>query len=135
MVFLPEKVFSNSSNLSSKYPRVSSSETDALPCYMQTEEGTTLNLTSLCGNYAQVVISNLQSDGDILMGHVENKTDKTVRAVRVNYETLGENGTVIAKNFAYTEPSVLAPGQSASFQTYAEVGDGSLRATSVEWDG
>lgn len=107
-----------------------------LVCYMQTADGRTVNLGSLCGTQLQpqIVISDLTSDGDILTGRVVNKTGEIVRSTRVNYVALSSNSKVLKDGFTYTEPSTLKPGQSASFKISVDVGDGSLRTTSVAWD-
>lgn len=51
MILIPlltESAFANPTFLGSKYPQVSNTETDLLPCYMQTADGRTINLGALC---------------------------------------------------------------------------------------
>jgi len=45
---LAESAFANPTFLGSKYPQVSNTDTDLLPCYMQTADGRTINLGALC---------------------------------------------------------------------------------------
>ncbi|MEW5860559.1 MAG: FxLYD domain-containing protein [Cyanobacteriota bacterium] len=109
------------------------SEIDTPFCYMQTSDGRTLDLTQLCGQKPQVIIADQTSDGDILTGRIINETQKTVHSIEVTYNVIGLDGKVIKKSSVNAEPSTLNPGQSGSFKVHTIVGDGKLRATSVNW--
>ncbi|HAA27449.1 MAG TPA: hypothetical protein DCE56_06880 [Cyanobacteria bacterium UBA8553] len=109
---------------------------------MQTANGTTLNLSRLCENKPQpqpivkteVVISHVDYEDNFLIGNVVNKSSKTVHQARVNYEIIGENGSVMARGAMSTEPPTLRPGQTAKFQTLMPGGGNNVKTTSVEWD-
>ncbi|MBD2537591.1 hypothetical protein H6G60_01905 [Coleofasciculus sp. FACHB-SPT36] len=113
--------------------RASASEIDMPFCYMQTSDGRTLDLTQLCGEKPQVIIADQTSDGDILTGRIINETQKTVHSIEVTYNVVGLDGKVIKSSSVNAEPSTLNPGQSGSFKVHTIIGDGKLRATSVNW--
>ncbi len=116
-----------------KAARASASEIDTPFCYMQTSDGRTLDLTQLCGQKPQVIIADQTSDGDILTGRIINETQKTVHSIEVSYNVIGLDGKVIKSSYVNAEPSTLNPGQSGSFKVHTIVGDGKLKATSVNW--
>jgi hypothetical protein len=124
--------------VSSNSTVASSSDTDEPVCYMQTADGTTVNLTNLCGKkskvQSEVVISNVGYEDDFLIGRVVNKSNKTVYQARVNIEVIGENGSVLGRGAISTEPPNLSPGQTATFQTLKPPSGNDVRTTSVEWD-
>jgi hypothetical protein len=105
---------------------------------MQTGDGTTLNLSNLCGKKTQVqtevVISHVGYEDNFIIGNVVNKSSKTVYQARVNLEVIGKNGSVVGRGAISTEPPNLSPGQTATFQTPMPNGGHNVRATSVEWD-
>ncbi|MEP0881766.1 FxLYD domain-containing protein [Trichocoleus sp. ST-U3] len=113
--------------------RASASEIDMPFCYMQTSDGRTLDLTQLGGEKPQVIIADQTSDGDILTGRIINETQKTVHSIEVTYNVVGLDGKVIKSSSVNAEPSTLNPGQSGSFKVHTIIGDGKLRATSVNW--
>lgn len=147
ILFIAEKAFSGSLNTDSQYSVVSSSDTDKLICYMQTADSRILDLNNLCRNkpdeqfqceqfqseQSQIVISEVICDGARLSGHVTNKSNKTVNFVKVNYEVFSQNGTVTESGGIYTEPQILNPGQSATFQTLVP-SSSNVRTTFVEWN-
>lgn len=49
VISIPQIASSQTPNETSGYPAVPNSQADSLICYMQTPEGSTLNLKSLCG--------------------------------------------------------------------------------------
>lgn len=108
-------------------------EIDPPLCYMQTADGRTLDLSSLCGQQPQVIIATQTSDGDILTGRIINQTKKDVHSIKVNYVVVDSNGQVTQKNVVDAEPSTLSPGQTASFKVHVIAGDSRLKATSVDW--
>ncbi|MFE1745416.1 FxLYD domain-containing protein [Coleofasciculus sp. H7-2] len=112
----------------------SASEIDMPFCYIQTSDGRTLDLTQLCGQKPQVIIADQTSDGDILTGRIINETQKTVHSIEVSYNVVGFDGKVIKSSSVNAEPSTLSAGQSGSFKVHTIVGDGKLRATSVNWE-
>ena len=124
--------------VSSQYPVVSNSDTDEPVCYMETVDGTTLNLSRLCEikpkAQPEVVISNVGYEDEFLMGRVVNKSSKTVYQTRVNIEVIDDNGSVLGRGAISTEPPNLSPGQTATFQTLRPPGGKNVRTTSVEWD-
>jgi hypothetical protein len=123
---------------SANYPVVSVSDSDKLVCYMETANGTALDLSSLCEEKSQVqsevVISYVGYEDQFLIGRVVNRSSKTVHQARVNYEVLGESGNVVERGAIATEPSSLSPGQTAMFMTLMPDGGNNVRTTSVEWD-
>ncbi len=68
-----------------------------------------------------------------MIGRVINKSNQTIYQARVNYEVIGENGSVIESGILATDPPTLSPGQMAMFQAFLP-GGRQVRATSVEWD-
>ncbi|HAJ63022.1 MAG TPA: hypothetical protein DCP31_30465 [Cyanobacteria bacterium UBA8543] len=142
LLLIANTAYSKPLTVSSNYPVVSNSDTNDLVCYMQTANGTTLNLSRLCENKPQpqpivkteVVISHVDYEDNFLIGNVVNKSSKTVHQARVNYEIIGENGSVMARGAMSTEPPTLRPGQTAKFQTLMPGGGNNVKTTSVEWD-
>ncbi|MBW4548450.1 MAG: FxLYD domain-containing protein [Symplocastrum torsivum CPER-KK1] len=108
---------------------------------MQTEDGRTLNLSSLCEKktsarsqaQSQIIISNVRYNGKQMIGNVVNNTNKTVYQPMVNYELLDENGSVTERGSVPTNEETLSPGQTATFQT-SMPGGRNVRTTSVEWN-
>lgn len=129
---------SQRTTVSSNSPMLSRLDTSELVCYMQTANGMTVNLSSLCGKkpkvQSEVAISHIGYEDNFLIGRVVNKSSKTVYQARVNYEVIGENSSVIARGAISTEPRTLSPGQTATFQTLMPDGGNDVRAISVEWD-
>ena len=138
ILLIANTAFSQSITVSSQYPVVSNSNTDEPVCYMQTVEGTTLNLSRLCETKSksqpEVVISNVGYEEEFLMGRVVNKSSKTVYQTRVNIEVIDDNGSILGRGAISTEPPNLSPGQTATFQTLRPPGSKNVRTTSVEWD-
>jgi hypothetical protein len=138
ILLIAETASSQPPTVSSNYPLVSRSDTDKLICYMQTADGITLNLSSLCGQKSkvksEVVISHVGYEDNFFIGRVVNKSSKTVYQARINYETIGKNGSVIARGAISTEPPTLSPGQAAMFRTLMPDAGNNVRTTSVEWD-
>jgi hypothetical protein len=137
---IAEAGLSHPLSVKSQASGVPNSDTNKLVCYMQTADGRTLNLDSLCRNkpnkataQPQIVVSDVIHEEDYMTGRIVNTTGKTVYHARVNYEVLGENGTVIERGAVYTEPSSLNPGQAAMFETFMPKGR-NVRTTSVTWD-
>jgi hypothetical protein len=144
ILFIPETAFSCPLTTASKYPVVSNLDTDEPVCYMQTVDGRTVNLSSLCGKkisaqsqaqpqtQPQVVISDVSYNGDYLVTHVVNQTGKTVQNARVTYEFIGKDGSVIESSSTDTDAQTLKPGQTATLQTFMPRGS-QVRTTSVTW--
>ena len=108
------------------YPLTSNLKSLALPasdrhnliCYMQTGSGVTLNLTNLCRKVdraSQVIISNVTHDSDYISGQVINRSTQPAYQVKVNYEVLDQNDSVIKSGSIPASPSTLKPGETASF--------------------
>jgi hypothetical protein len=118
------------------YPTASHSKNDQLVCYMQTADGRTLNLAQLCSRStprAQVVISRMVREDNVLVGNVVNQTGKSVRNVQVIYEILNRQRDVIQRSSSPTEPSNLGSGQTALFELIGEDGQ-NIRIVSLKWD-
>lgn len=124
-----------------------SAEIDVPLCYMQTAQGNTINLTTLCGRQAppstpkacldsatkaQVSLLNSNYDGNFLSGQVTNQSCKTVKYIKVNYEVMDESGNLIDNGYIYAQPVTVGPGQSASFQG-AVVQGAKVQVTYVDW--
>jgi len=137
LLFIAKTAFSQPPIVSYKYPVVSTSDTDQLVCYMQTIDGKTLNLSSLCEKktsvQSQLLLSSVVYEDDNIIGHVINKSSKTVYQARVNYEVIVENGSVIDRGTLVTDPPTLSPGQVGTFQAFLP-SSGQVRMTSVEGD-
>lgn len=137
ILFISETASSQLSTVSSNYHLVSGSNTDQLVCYMQTADGRTINLDSLCikklNNQSQIVISDMTHKDNSLIGRVANRSGKTVYDTRVNYEVLDENYTVIERGSISTESPTLSPGQTTIFMTFMP-NNRNVRTTSVEWN-
>lgn len=139
IVFVADTAFSNSLPTSSIYPEVSNPDIAQPVCYMQTVDGRTLNLSRLCEKkqkpvvQPQITISNVIQEGDRMKGLVVNNVGKPVYNARVNYEVIGEDGSVIDKVSIYADQAMLSPGQTSTFDTFMPSG-AKVRATSVEWD-
>ena len=108
---------------SNKYPVVQTSDPNTPVCYMQTTDGSTLNLSNLCKKKAsnqthvQIAIAEVIHQDKYIVGRVVNQSNKTVYQARVNYEVIGENGSVIKRGAIPTQPQTLSPGQTAIFET------------------
>ncbi|HAA28628.1 MAG TPA: hypothetical protein DCE56_14250 [Cyanobacteria bacterium UBA8553] len=128
---------------------VAQSRDNSFVCYMQTPDGTTVNLTNLCGlqptstvNPARVSaadaeaikmpISRVRYDGNFLSGRVTNQTDDTVQGVKVNYEVRDRKGNLIDNGFIDAQPSTIPPGGSASFSGMTVKG-AKVQPTFVDW--
>lgn len=135
ILFIIETTFSRPLTAGPEYSLVPSSDTDKLICYMQTADGRALNLDSLCrkklSTQSQINIIELKYEDGQMIGLVVNNTSKTVYDAKVNFEVLGENGSVIDKGIIYTEPQTLNPGQTATFKTFMPSGT-NMKITSVE---
>lgn len=112
--------------------------TDEPICYMQTAEGRTVNLSSLCAKKAQtqaqqVVLTDVKYEQDSMSGKVVNNSNRIVANPSVNYEVLDHKGQVIERGSVPIQAANLSPGQSASFEAFTE-GDTQVRATSVSWE-
>ncbi len=138
MILIPKMAYSQSITDNSNSPLVSSLYNEDLVCYMQTANGTTLDLSNLCSqeskSKSEVVISHVDYEDNFLIGHVVNKSSKTVYRARVNIEVVGEDGNVISRGAISTEPANLNPGQTAIFQSFMPNNSNDVRATFVEWD-
>jgi hypothetical protein len=136
-LFISETASSQLSTVSSNYHLVSGSNTDQLVCYMQTADGRTINLDSLCikkrSNQSQIVISDMTHKDNSLIGRVVNRSSKTIYNTRVNYEVIDENDRVIDRGSISTESPTLSPGQTTIFMTFMP-NNRNVRTTSVEWN-
>jgi hypothetical protein len=107
ILFVTETALTLPLTPSSKYPVVLSSDTNKLVCYIQTADGRTLNLDSICksqlNTQSQTVISDVSYDDGHMISRIVNRTDKTVYPARVNYEVLGKDGSVIERGAFSTE--------------------------------
>jgi hypothetical protein len=66
-----------------------------------------------------------------MSGRVVNNTGKTLHDAKVNFEVIGENGSVVDEGVIYTDQQTLNPGQTASFNTFMPSGT-NVRITSIE---
>lgn len=102
---------------------------------MQTADGRTLNLSSLCEKkpsaQARVVISSVTRNGDYMMGRVVNNIGKTVSRAKVNFEIIREDGSGTERASIYIDQQTLTPGQTGTFQAFMPSGL-NVRITSVE---
>ena len=132
-----------------KSPIVAQAGDNSLICYMQTNDGKTLNLTALCGQQttpivspprlsaaaseaAKIPISNVKYDSQFMSGQVTNQTRNTVQDVKVNYEVLDNQGNLIDNGFISAQPSTIPPGGSASFRGMTVKG-AKVQPTFVQW--
>jgi hypothetical protein len=95
------------------------------PCYMVNSTGRIINLNGLCPGKPQTlsrggespVLSAFSQNEDLVIGTVTNNTSKPVQFVKVSYEIRNpETNELIGKDFAYTIPTTINPGQSANFK-------------------
>lgn len=97
-------------------------------CYMKTQGGQTLDLTSLCSREIRVHIQvdEVGATDDAIYGTVSNPTKNKLTAVRVKYQLIGEDGNVEWRT-VNTEPATLEPGKTAIFNfprsSDREIGD------------
>jgi len=119
-------------------------------CYMETADGKTIDLGSLCGQQpgnapvaacdsdleiveaADLPISSVNYDGNLLKGKVTNESCKTVRGIRVNYQVFDEMGNAIDNGYLEATPTVVEPGKVASFEGRTIAG-AKVETTYVEW--
>lgn len=140
ILFLAETALTHPLMISSEHPVVLTLGKNELVCYMQTADGRTLNLSSLCqqkprsrpSTQPQIAVSDVSYNGKQLSGRVVNNSDKTVHNARVNYEVLGENSSVIEEGVISVEKQTLSPGQTATFQTPI-FGGLNVKIKTVEW--
>ncbi len=142
ILFLAKIAFSRQIIVDLQYPLVRSLNTENPFCYMQTGDGRTFNLSSLCEktrNSDRAFISDVRYDGNQMIGHIVNQTGKTIHNVRVKYEVFGEDGNVIDTGTVDTNQEQISPKQIAYFdafipsKTLIQSGQ-NVRAISVEWD-
>lgn len=137
ILFIAESTFSRPLTTGDKYPVVPKSDTNKLICYIQTADGRTLNLDSLCKNQfsiqsqkvtsdasaqSQLVVSDLRYEGNQMSARIVNNTGKTLHNAKVNFDIIGEDGSVIERGSIYTEPKTLSPGQTARINTFMPSG-------------
>ncbi|AFY70504.1 hypothetical protein Pse7367_2241 [Thalassoporum mexicanum PCC 7367] len=69
------------------------------------------------------------------VGRVINNGSTPVRFVRVNYQIVDQNGSVIRESFAVASPTVLSPGQAGQFLSFVnQPGQNiEIRPGQVEW--
>jgi hypothetical protein len=69
------------------------------------------------------------------VGRVINNGTTPVRFVKVNYEVLDKNGTVIRSSFAVASPTVVAPGRAGQFLSFINQPgeDIEIKPGNVEW--
>lgn len=114
-------------------------------CYLETSTGNTIDLTNLCGrgitsptsscvesSGEKVVLTKSQFDGNLFQGSVINKSCKTVKSIKVNYEVSDESGNLIDTGYIYAQPATLEPGKLGSFETTITVGT-KVKTTYLEW--
>ena len=120
-------------------------------CYMETADGRTIDLGRLCGQQpgnapvaacdsdleiveaADLPISNVNYDDNFLKGRVTNRSCKTVRSIRVNYQVLDELGNAIDNGYLEATPTVVEPGKVASFEGRV-ISGAKVETTYVEWN-
>lgn len=128
------------------------SELENQICYMETAEGKTINLVSLCGNQeairesqtiacqsesetvkaTEIQISNVNYDGNFSTGKVANQSCQTVKLIKVNYQVLDDAGNVVENGYIYALPATVEPGKVASFKGSVSPGT-KVETTFVEW--
>ncbi len=119
-------------------------------CYMETTEGKIINLVNLCGDQeaidetkkvackseevkaTEIPISNVKYDGNFFTGKVANKSCKTVKLIKVNYQVLDDEGNIIDNGYIYAQPATVEPGKVASFKGNVSPG-AKVETTFVEW--
>lgn len=134
--------------LAARYPVAPSSESDSLPCYMQTSDGTTLDLAALCpkpvSNSAssaqtvqsdlKVTVNRLNYDGHSLSGQMTNQTGESVKSVTVNYEIVDSQGGQVDAGSVQSQASAIPPGASVSFIKDSNHPGATAQITSVDWE-
>lgn len=135
MLFIAETASSNPP-IGSESPMITGLNTDNLVCYMQTADGRTVNLDSLCINQPQIVASAFRYNDDHIIISVINKTETNVNFIKVDYEVIGQDSSVIQSKATYTAQHTLSPGQMARFLAFVPglPGGSNVRITSVEWN-
>jgi len=112
-------------------------------CYMQTNDGRTLNLGKLCsqqpiatapGGHRGVTITRMNVKGKLLDGLVTNYTGKSVKSVKVNYEVLDSEGNFLDAGFIDAQPGIIPPGGTASFQKPLNFPGATVQTTYVLWE-
>lgn len=66
-----------------------------------------------------------------MTGRIVNNTGKTLNNAKVNFDIIGEDGSVIERGSVYTEPKTLSPGQTATINTFMPSG-AKVRMTYIE---
>lgn len=144
---MPGVLFSFTLPVNARYPVVSPDQVDQLFCYMQTGNGTILNLGTLCGHSPRFYFRNCPTDiaanltpinvsfsGDSLSAQVINQTCKTFKLVKINYEVLDNSGNLIDSGFIESNNrNPILPGQSADFRGTVTRG-ARVQPTYVEWE-
>lgn len=138
---------------SAKADRILAQNSQVAPllCYMETADGNTIDLGNLCGQQsdnstsqaacssdleiveaADLPISNVNYDGNLLSGRVTNESCQTVTSIRVNYQVLDELGNAIDNGYLEAVPGVVEPGKVASFEGRV-ISGAKVETTYVEW--
>ncbi|MEQ8384136.1 MAG: FxLYD domain-containing protein [Coleofasciculus sp. A1-SPW-01] len=117
---------------------------DAPVCYMETGDGRILDLSHLCQTQPEAAtsrciseadgmsVSQVNYNGNSLIGQVTNRTCDPVQLVRVNYQVLDKQGNPIDNGFIDAEPTIVPPGKTASFKGMVVPG-AEVNVTHVEW--
>jgi len=66
-------------------------------------------------------------------GRIINRTGKSIRFLKLYYETLAEDGSLVDSGYVYTTPYDLTPGQRATFAIATTRRGTLLRITRQEW--
>jgi hypothetical protein len=102
-------------------------------CYMQTTDNQMVDLTQLCEpGPGTVTIKRLTYNSNLVLGQVENQSQQTAHGVRVSYQVVGKNRSLIEENSVEVIPSTLAPGAIATFETVLPARS-RLQNTRVVW--
>lgn len=129
-------------------PTASSSEVSSLYCYMQINDGKTLNLAALCGDSTpksstevisdadkKVIVSDLSYDDYTLKGQASNQTGETIKSATINYEVLDSEGKLVDAGLIESKSLSVPPGDTIPFekQTNQNHPGGQIRITSIDW--
>jgi hypothetical protein len=102
-------------------------------CYMQTTDNQLVDLTQLCEpRPGTVTLKRLTYNSNLVLGQVENQSQQTAHGVRVSYQVVGKNSSLIEENSVEVIPSTLAPGAIATFETVLPARS-RLQNTRVVW--
>jgi hypothetical protein len=121
---MTEAVLSSALFANPKHLNATDSDTNIPVCYMLTKDGKAINLQSICekSKAFRIAITGVTREGDHVTGQVTNRTSKMLFQARIKFHILDETERIVDQKLVFTQPQMLAPGQTAKFEVFIPSG-------------